>query len=254
MKKLLLLLWLLPHIMVAQTTTTPAGGQLNIPGGIQMTFNNAGEGESVTTIKILVLLTLLTVAPALLLTMTSFARTVIVLSFTRQAIGTQSLPPNQIIIGLALFITFFVMSPILMTVNSTALQPYMDGKISRSVFFTRATIPLKKFMFQQVQDDELKLFIKYSQMDKKPDTLEELPLYVLIPAFVTSEIKRGFQMGFMIFIPFIILDIIVASILMSMGMMMLPPAIISLPLKIMLFVLVDGWDLIIGSLLKSFSV
>ncbi|MBN2693442.1 flagellar type III secretion system pore protein FliP [bacterium] len=231
----------------------PSGGQLNIPGGIRIAVDGGSEGETVTTVKILVLLTLLTIAPAILLSMTSFARVIIVLSFTRQAIGTQSLPPNQIIIGLALFVSFFIMSPTLITINDNALQPYMDGKISREIFFKEASQPLKEFMYKQVYDADLKLFLDYSSLKEKPQNLEELPIHILIPAFITSEIKRGFQMGFMIFIPFIILDLIVASILMSMGMMMLPPAIISLPLKIMLFVLVNGWDLIIGSLIKSFN-
>lgn len=250
MKKIFFILILLSSDLFAQTTTN---SQLNIPGGIQIGFNNGAEGETVTTIKILLVLTILTLAPAIILSMTSFARIIIVLSFTRQALGTQSLPPNQIIIGLALFITFFSMSPILLKINETALEPYLDGKITREVFLKNASDPLKEFMYKQVNETDLKLFIEYSQLNEKPKNLEELPLYILIPSFITSEIKRGFQMGFMIFIPFIILDLVIASILMSMGMMMLPPAIISLPIKLMLFVLVNGWDLIIGSLLKSFQ-
>ena len=203
--------------------------------------------------KRIIILTLLTVAPAIILAMTSFTRVVIVLSFTRQALGTQSLPPNQIIVGLSLFITFFIMGPTFNQINDTALQPNIDGKIDRNAFLKNASEPLKRFMFAQVYEEDLKLFLSHSGDKNKPDNLEDLSLRIIIPAFITSEIKRGFQMGFMIFIPFIVLDIIVASILMSMGMMMLPPAIISLPLKIMLFVLVNGWDLIIGSLLKSFS-
>jgi len=228
--------------------------QLNIPGGVQVNFaDNPAQGEGVTTIKILLILTLLTVAPAIILAMTSFTRVVIVLSFTRQALGTQSLPPNQIIVGLSLFITFFIMGPTFAQINDNALQPYIDGKIQRTEFLKKASDPLKKFMFAQVYEEDLKLFLSHSGTKVKPKNLEDLSLRIIIPAFITSEIKRGFQMGFMIFIPFIVLDIIVASILMSMGMMMLPPAIISLPLKIMLFVLVNGWDLIIGSLLKSFA-
>ncbi len=249
MKKYIFLLFTISLPLLS----APSGGQLNIPGGINISVDGGSEGETVTTVKILVLLTLLTIAPAILLSMTSFARVIIVLSFTRQAIGTQSLPPNQIIIGLALFVSFFIMSPTLITINDNALQPYMDGKITRETFFKEASIPLKEFMYKQVYDTDLKLFLDYSSLKEKPQNLEELPIHILIPAFITSEIKRGFQMGFMIFIPFIILDLIVASILMSMGMMMLPPAIISLPLKIMLFVLVNGWDLIIGSLIKSFQ-
>jgi flagellar biosynthetic protein FliP len=230
-----------------------AQSQLNIPGGVKISFaDNPAQGEGVTTIKILLILTLLTIAPAIILAMTSFARVVIVLSFTRQALGTQSLPPNQIIIGLSLFITFFVMAPVFDKINNDALQPYINGKIDRKAFLNNASEPLKKFMFSQVYEEDLKLFLAHSGLKDKPKTLDDLSLRILIPAFITSEIRRGFQMGFMIFIPFIVLDIIVASILMSMGMMMLPPAIISLPLKIMLFVLVNGWDLIIGSLLKSF--
>jgi len=231
-----------------------AQSQLNIPGGVKISFSdNPAQSEGVTTVKILLILTLLTIAPAIILAMTSFARVVIVLSFTRQALGTQSLPPNQIIIGLSLFITFFIMGPTFNKINKTALQPYIDGKITRNEFLKNASEPLKVFMFSQVYEDDLKLFLSHSGIKTKPKNLDDLSLRILIPAFITSEIKRGFQMGFMIFIPFIVLDIIVASILMSMGMMMLPPAIISLPLKLMLFVLVNGWDLIIGSLLKSFS-
>ncbi len=233
---------------------TFAQSQLNIPGGVKVSFSdNPAQGEGVTTIKILLILTLLTIAPAIILAMTSFARVVIVLSFTRQALGTQSLPPNQIIVGLSLFITFFIMGPTFNQINTTALQPYIDGKINRTVFLKNASEPLKKFMFAQVYEEDLKLFLSHSGLKDKPQNLNDLSLRIIIPAFITSEIKRGFQMGFMIFIPFIVLDIIVASILMSMGMMMLPPAIISLPLKLMLFVLVNGWDLIIGSLLKSFA-
>ncbi|MCB0389750.1 MAG: flagellar type III secretion system pore protein FliP [Bdellovibrionales bacterium] len=208
--------------------------------------------EVVSAIKILVILTVLTLAPAILIMMTSFTRIIIVLSFVRQALGTQQMPPNQLLIGLALFITLFIMSPALQTINTEAVQPYLDGKIKQEVALDRALVPLRKFMFNQTRDDDLALFLKMSKVEK-PKTRGDVPTSVLIPAFIVSELKTAFQIGFIIYLPFLVIDMVAASVLMAMGMMMLPPVVISLPFKIMLFVFVDGWNLLVGSLVKSFG-
>lgn len=205
------------------------------------------------SLQILFLLTVLSLAPAILIMLTSFARIVVVLSFLRQAIGTQQLPPNQIIIGLSLFLTFFVMSPVWQKVNSEALNPYMNRQITQGEALMRAVAPLRHFMVGQTREKDLALFVKMAGL-QKPENLSQIPTSVLIPAFIISELKTAFQIGFMIYIPFVVLDMVVASILMSMGMLMLPPVLISLPFKLMLFVLVDGWYLIIGSLMKSFAM
>jgi len=208
--------------------------------------------EVATSIQILVLLTILSLAPAILITLTSFTRIVIVLAFLRQALGTQQMPPNQILIGLSLFLTFFIMSPVWEKINQQALQPYLAQKIGQEKALEAAFIPLRAFMFRQARENDLALFFDISHK-KKPANKTEVPNSVLIPAFIISELKTAFQIGFLIFIPFLILDMVVASILLSMGMLMLPPIIISFPFKLMLFVLVDGWNLLIGSLVRSFS-
>ncbi len=208
--------------------------------------------EVVNVIKILMMLTILTLAPAILIMMTSFTRIIVVLSFLRQAMGTQQMPPNQLMIGLALFLTFFIMSPFLQDINQNALQPYLKGTVTQDVAFTEAITPLRKFMFHQTRDNDLALFIKLSK-DKTPKTRADVSTLVLIPAFIISELKTAFQIGFIIYLPFLVIDIVVASVLMAMGMMMLPPVIVSLPFKIMLFVLVDGWGLLIASMVKSFG-
>ncbi len=219
---------------------------------------NIGIGESenpqeiASSLKIVFLLTVLSLAPAILIMTTSFSRIIIVLSFLRQALGTQQMPPNQIIIGLALFLTFFIMSPFWTEVNSKALQPYLSEKISQSEALDIALRPMRRFMFNQTRSKDLSMFVKMSKMEK-PKTRADVPTHVLIPAFIISELKTAFQIGFLIYIPFLILDMVVASVLLSMGMMMLPPVLISLPFKLMLFVLVDGWHLIVGSLMKSFG-
>ncbi|WP_423799751.1 flagellar type III secretion system pore protein FliP [Neobacillus sp. SAB-20_R2A] len=218
-----------------------------IPG-----INTSSEPQAVaSSIKIILLLTVLSVAPAILLLMTSFTRIVIVLSFVRTSLGTQQMPPNQVIVGLALFLTMFVMGPIFSDINQHALQPLMDGKITQEQAFDTASKPLKEFMAKQTREKDLNLFLDYTKSEK-PKTVQDIPLHVLVPAFAISELKTAFQMGFMIFLPFLIIDMIVSSILMAMGMMMLPPVLISLPFKILLFILVDGWHLIVKSLLTSF--
>ncbi|RUL55793.1 MULTISPECIES: flagellar type III secretion system pore protein FliP [Lysinibacillus] len=204
-----------------------------------------------TSVKLLLLLTVLSLAPSILILMTSFARIVIVLSFARTALATNQMPPNQVIIGLALFLTFFIMAPTLQEVNEDALQPLFNEEIGLEEAYSRASLPFKEFMSQHTRQKDLELFLNYNQAER-PASIEEIPLTMLVPAFALSEIKTAFQMGFMIFIPFLVIDMVVASVLMSMGMMMLPPVMISLPFKILLFVLVDGWYLVIKSLLSSF--
>ena len=214
-----------------------------------------GEATSseqvVPALQILLLLTVLSVAPAIMLMMTPFTRIIIVLSFVRHAIGTQQMPPNQVVIGLAMFLTLFIMMPVLGQINDTALQPYVAKKISQKQALENAVGPLRIFMLKQTGERELGLMIEIAGQDE-PASPEEIETMALIPAFMLSELKRAFQIGFMIFVPFLVIDMVVASVLMAMGMMMLPPVIISLPFKILLFVLVDGWSLIVGSLVKSF--
>lgn len=214
-------------------------------------FSSSDPAAVSTSIKLLLTLTVLSLAPAILILMTSFVRIVIVLSFVRTALATQQMPPNQVLVGLALFLTFFIMSPVLSQVNEEALTPLFDEEIALEEAYDRASVPFKEFMSKHTRQKDLELFIRYNQMEQ-PETLDDIPLTMMVPAFALSEIKTAFQMGFMIFIPFLVIDMIVASVLMSMGMMMLPPVMISLPFKILLFVLVDGWYLIIQSLLQSF--
>jgi len=203
-------------------------------------------------LQLIIGLTVLTLAPAILILLTSFTRIIVVLSFVRSSLGTQQMPPNQILIGLALFLTFFVMAPTFQEANREALQPYMKGQITQQQFFTRGMAPFRTFMIKETREKDLALFVKMSKMDR-PRNFNDIPNYVLIPSFVLSELKTAFQIGFIIYIPFLVIDMVVASALMSMGMMMLPPMMISLPFKILLFVLVDGWNLIIQSLMKSFG-
>ncbi|MFO7569284.1 MAG: flagellar type III secretion system pore protein FliP [Smithellaceae bacterium] len=202
-------------------------------------------------IQLVILLTILTLAPAILLMVTSFTRIVIVLSLLRHALGTQQMPPNQVIIGLSLFLTFFIMSPVIHRVNTEALKPYYEQELSGEAAFEKGVAPLKEFMLKQVREKDLALFVKIAKEDR-PASREEVSLITLIPAFAISELKTAFQIGFMIYLPFLILDMVVASVLLSMGMMMLPPIMVSLPFKLLLFVLVDGWHLIVGSLVQSF--
>ncbi|AHF10609.1 flagellar biosynthesis protein FliP [Dehalobacter restrictus DSM 9455] len=209
-------------------------------------------GQTGSAVQILLLVTVLSFAPAILVLMTSFTRIVVVLSFVRNALGTQTLPPTQVIIGLSLFLTFFVMMPTFNEINTHALQPYMKTQITKEEALDKAEQPLRTFMFKQTREKDLALFVNMAKIEQ-PKTYGDIPTYVLIPAFVISELKTAFQMGFAIFIPFIIIDMVVSSTLMSMGMMMLPPMMISLPFKILLFVLVDGWSLVVKSLVSSFS-
>jgi flagellar biosynthetic protein FliP len=197
-------------------------------------------------------MTILALAPSILVMTTSFLRIVIVLSFMRQALGTNQMPPSQLILGISLVMTIFVMSPVVEKINSTALQPYLKGDITQSQLIEKGTQPLRHFMLSQTREKDLALFVSFAGM-KKPDNPEELPIQVVVPGFIISELRTSFQMAFIIFVPFLIIDMVVASVLMSMGMMMLPPILVSLPFKILLFVLVDGWHLIVKSLLESFA-
>ncbi len=223
----------------------------DLPGLSLSMGDTVGPKQVSIVLQIMILLTVLTMAPAILLMTTSFIRIVIVLSFLRQAMGTQQMPPNQIIIGLAMFLTFFIMSPVFTQINDIALQPYLQEKIEEKEALQLAVNPLRDFMFSQVREDDLKLMVDIAK-SQTPNTKEEISTLTLIPAFILSELRRAFQIGFMIFIPFLIIDMITASVLMTMGMLMLPPIVISLPFKVLLFVLVDGWNLIIGSLMQGF--
>ena len=228
----------------AQSVGIPA---LNISGGAE-----DGQTYSVT-LEVLALMTVLTLLPAILLMMTSFTRIIIVLAILRQAIGTVSTPSNQVILGLAPFLTLFIMSPVLQQVNDKALQPYMQEQVSAFEALQLATEPFKTFMLAQTRETDIQMFADIAGVESI-ESPEATPLRLLLPAFVTSELKTAFQIGFLIFIPFVVIDLVVASVLMSMGMMMLSPLIISLPFKLMLFVLVDGWALIMGTLASSFLV
>ena len=242
-KWLVLLLLVFPAIAIAETgipafTSTPA------PGG--------GQSYSLS-LQTLILLTSLTFLPAVLLMMTAFTRIIIVLSLLRQALGTLQSPPNQVLIGLSLFLTFFVMAPVFDKINNEALQPYLADQMNVMQALEKGSGPLKQFMLQQTRQEDLALFVKLSKTPPLQGP-EAVPLKVLVPAYVISELKTAFQIGFVIFIPFLIIDMVVASVLMSMGMMMLSPVTISFPFKLMLFVLVDGWNLLIASLVQSFYV
>lgn len=208
--------------------------------------------EVATSLQILFMLTVLSLAPSILIMMTSFTRIIVVLSFVRSALGTQQMPPNQVIIGLALFLTFFTMAPYWQQVNEQALQPYLAGNLEQEAAMDKGIQPIRDFMFKQTRENDLALFVNLANINR-PSGPEEVPTYVLIPSFVISELKTAFQIGFLIYIPFLIIDMVVASTLMSMGMMMLPPVTISLPFKILLFILVDGWHLVIRSLVASFK-
>ncbi|OXS59686.1 flagellar biosynthetic protein FliP [Cohnella sp. CIP 111063] len=219
---------------------------------IGVTLGDGSEPVGASALSLLLLITVLSLAPAILVLMTSFTRIVIVLGFVRTSLGTQQMPPNQVLIGLALFMTLFVMAPTMSQVNETALKPYLAGEISQTDALEKAAVPMKEFMYKHTREKDLLLFMKYTKTEK-PATYQDIPMTVLVPAYAISELKTAFQMGFMIFIPFLVIDMVVASTLMAMGMMMLPPIMISLPFKILLFVLVDGWYLVVKSLLTSFS-
>lgn len=219
---------------------------------LKISFENAQAPEQISTIlQILILLTVLSVAPALLLMLTSFTRLVVVFSILRHAIGTQQTPPNQVLISLALFLTMFIMAPTFQRVYEEALIPYFNKQIDEKELFERAVQPFKEFMFKNTREKDLALFVKLRN-EERPKTPDDVSIFTLIPAFMISELKTAFQIGFLLYIPFLIIDVIVSSVLISMGILMLPPMMISLPIKLLLFVLVDGWNLLVVSLIKSF--
>ncbi len=230
----------------------PAAAAAQDPAVLTLNMGEgAGPQQVSTVLQIMMLLTVLSVAPAILLMTTSFIRIVVVLSLLRQAMGTQQMPPNQIIIGLAMFLTFFIMSPVFVEINENALQPYLSEEMGEQDALAAALDPMRTFMFGHVRESDLALMSEFSG-NEPPETIDDIPTLTLIPAFILSELKRAFQIGFMIFVPFLVIDMITASVLMTMGMLMLPPIIISLPFKVLLFVLVDGWHLVVGSLMQGF--
>lgn len=224
---------------------------LSMPAVTVQSGANGAQSYSVN-LQILIFMTALSVLPGLLMAMTAFTRIIIVLSILRQAIGMAQTPTNQILIGIAMFMTYFVMAPVFTKINDTAIQPYMAEKMSFPQAIANAQTPLREFMLNQTRKNDLSLFEKFAKND--PANLDEVPMSVVIPAFITSELKTAFQIGFILFLPFLIIDLVVSSVLMAMGMMMLSPLIISLPFKIMLFVMVDGWTLVLGSLASSFAM
>lgn len=243
--------WFIP-VLVASALLLHAGASWAIPEiSLQI-----GEGDDASTLpmtlKIVLLMTVLSLAPALAVLMTSFTRIVVVFSFLKHAIGQQQMPPNQIMIGLAIFLTVFIMAPVWQEINEEALTPLNEGTIDESEAWKRAISPVREFMFHYTREKDLDLFMSIARAEK-PESRDDVPTYLIVPAFVISELTTSFQIGFLLFIPFLIIDMVVASVLMSMGMMMLPPIMISMPFKILLFVLVDGWYLIIQSLVTSFN-
>jgi len=233
--------------MLAQAAETP----FRLPS-ITLGMEQAKGPEQVSTaLQVVLLLTVLALAPAIMIMMTSFTRLAVVLSLLRNALGTQQIPPTQIIVGLSLFLTFFIMAPVFNQVNDKALTPFMEGKMSQQQFLEEAGKPMKDFMLRQTRKKDLGLFMRIAG-EERPANAQAVPITSLIPAFVISELKTAFEIGFLLYVPFLVIDMVVASVLLSMGMMMLPPVMVSLPFKLMLFVLVDGWYLLVGSLVKSF--
>ncbi|MBR2386004.1 flagellar type III secretion system pore protein FliP [bacterium] len=248
MKNLLKLFTLFGIYLVS---TLQSYGAVSLPT-LNVGFKSATSTQEFSQgVQILILLTILTLAPSILIMTTAFIRIVIVFALTRQALGTQNLPPNQVIIGLSLILAFFVMSPTFTKINDTAYQPYMRGQITQEAALNKSMEPLRDFMFKQTQENELALFVKISKIPK-PKEIKDVPTYVLIPAFVLSELKTAFKIGFIIYLPFLVIDIVIASILVSMGMIFLPPTTIAMPFKLIMFVLVDGWYLITKSLIEGF--
>jgi len=232
------------------TTTAPGAASKTSPGNVSVNLD-PGLGKPSQTVSIILLLTVLSIAPALLMLCTAFTKIIVVLSLTRNALGTPTIPPNQVLAGLALFLSLFIMAPVLSQMNDQALQPYLKGTMSQSQAFTKGVAPLRTFMLKETRKAELSTMIALSK-GARPAKAEDVPLTTLIPAFVLSELKSAFIIGFVIFIPFLVIDLVVSSSLMSMGMMMLPPVMISLPFKLLLFVMVDGWDLIAKALVTSY--
>lgn len=240
--------------MTTPNTETVGPGTTN---GLTFSWNNE-EGNLSGNVRTLLILTVISLAPSILIMLTSFTRIIVVLHFIRTAVGTQTVPPNQVLVGLALFLTLFIMNPVFSEINETALQPFEANEIDQEEALKRAEAPIRQFMYKEMQRKDLKLFCDIADIDMtgmdltEPETLAPIPMRVIIPSFIVSELRTAFIIGFLIYIPFIVIDMVVASVLMSMGMMMLPPTTISMPFKILLFVLADGWDLVIGNLVKTF--
>jgi flagellar biosynthetic protein FliP len=237
-------------LLIAGCTSDP---NLTVPG-LTLSMNQAGNPAEVTSgVQLLVLLTVLSLAPSVIILCTSFTRIVIVLSMLRSAIGTPSIPPNQVIIGLSLILTFYIMAPVYQQIDQQAIQPYLQNQIDQQTAFTKAMEPIRNFMFKQTREKDIQLFLDLGN-EPQPASLDDIKTVVLLPAFVISELRVAFTMGFVIYIPFLIIDMVISSVLLSMGMMMLPPSLVSLPFKLLLFVSVDGWYLITRSLVMSFGV
>ena len=241
-----ILLYALIIFFVSETVEAAPLPSVNVEVG---TAN--GPQDVASTLQVMALLTILTIAPGILIMTTSFVRIVVVIGFLRNALSTQNVPPNQVVLGLAMFMTFYIMSPYWSQANDEGIQPYLNGQISQEEALTKTVAPIREFMFRQTRESDLALFVNLADPER-PETQDDVSTFVLIPAFMISELKTGFQIGFMIYVPFIVIDMIVATTLMSMGMMMLPPVMISLPFKILLFVMIDGWHLLINSIIVSF--
>ncbi|MBW1644809.1 MAG: flagellar type III secretion system pore protein FliP [Deltaproteobacteria bacterium] len=238
-------------VLAVLTPLLARAAEVAVPA-FQVGVTGSSDPRQITiSMQILLLLTVLTLAPAILVLMTSFTRLVVVFHFLRQALGTQQMPPNQVLIGLSLFLTFFIMFPVFQKIQLQAVKPYLARQIDQQEAYHRAMSPVRQFMFRETREKDLAMFISMARLGR-PRNLDDIPTYVIVPAFVISELKTAFQIGFLIYIPFLILDMVVASVLLSMGMMMLPPIMISLPFKLILFVLADGWHMMVGSLMKSF--
>ena len=245
------LLVLVGILCILSSMTVFASSDQNADNYLNITVGN-GNGEINGSLQILLTLTLISLAPLLIIMMTSFTRIIIVLHFTRAALNTQTAPPNQVLVGLALILTFFIMEPAITQINEEAYQPYQAGEITMEDALERGVVPLRTFMYDQTQLKDVELFVQIAGQDWDGETLEDIPLSVLLPSFMLSELRMAFWIGFVIYVPFIVIDMVVASTLMSMGMMMLPPTTISMPFKILLFVLADGWNLVLGELVNSF--
>ena len=241
-----------PTVIREPGTATEAADikDLNVSNNLSITYTDE-QGNLSGTLRILIILTLIALAPFLVIMMTSFTRILVVLHFVRQALGTQTAPPNQVLVGLTLFLTFFIMNPVITQINDTAVKPFEAGQMTQTEFVETAVQPLREFMYPQTQTKDVRLFMDIAKIESV-ESIDDIPTRVLVPAFVISELRRAFIIGFLIYIPFIVIDMVVASTLMSMGMMMLPPTTISMPFKILLFVLADGWNLVIGNLVKTF--
>lgn len=252
LKAIIFLLIIFAAASFAQQTQQTQSLSFPLPKvDVQVGSSNNGQDVSVT-LQILLLMTILALAPSIMIMTTAYLRIIIVFHFLKSALGTQQMPPGQLLAGVALFITFFVMAPTWNKVNEDALKPLMEDKITTEEAYNKGIEPIREFMFKHVRDEDLGLFISLANMTR-PNNRTDLPTYIVIPAFVLSELRTGFIIGFFLFIPFLMVDMIIASILMSMGMMMLPPMLVSLPFKILLFILVDGWNLIVGSVVRSFG-